>query len=109
MAYDAAPSTWIASWSEDGTDVTFPLASVPEMTAAEADATTGDFRKCMFALVEKWYSHYNSLATADKPTRFTLTKSTTPTTVDGESVLLQTYTLRSYNSIISQDVMDEPA
>lgn len=69
------PADWIASWSEDGTNVTFPIASVPEMTAAEADATTGDARKVIYALAKKFYDKYAALAAADRPAQMTITKS----------------------------------
>lgn len=41
MAFNPLPTNLIPSWSENGTNVTFPIASVPELTAAEADAVTG--------------------------------------------------------------------
>jgi hypothetical protein len=44
MAFDKTPTTWLPSWSEDATNITLPLASLPELTAAEADAATARFR-----------------------------------------------------------------
>jgi len=61
MAQDLKPSTWIPSWSEDGTDVTFPIASIPELTAAEADGATGDMRKCIYSN-DEWDAIPNSSA-----------------------------------------------
>jgi hypothetical protein len=75
MAFNKAPTEWIASWSEDGTDVTFPLASVTDLTAAEADATTGDLRAIAFRLVESLYQHISGLATADAPGQLTITRN----------------------------------
>jgi hypothetical protein len=75
MAVDVLPPTWITGWSEDATDVSFPLDSLDELEEAEADATGGDFRKCMFAICEHVYQHYAALATADKPAKMTITSS----------------------------------
>ena len=105
MAFDAKPSTWIDNWSEDGTDITVPIASFPEMTAAEADATTGDIRKVLFAIAEKLYDSWNNTATADRPSQMTISKSSSTAVSTG--VVTNTYTLRFYCEVISQDVADE--
>lgn len=75
MAFNKAPTQWIASWSEDGTNVTFPLASVADLTAAEADATTGDLRAIALRLTESLYQHISGLATADSPAELTITRN----------------------------------
>lgn len=103
MAFDPKPSTWIPSWSEDGTDVTFPLASLPELTAAEADATTGDIRKVYYALLAKMQAVWDALATADRPAKMTLYHTSS---VSGD-VITHTYTATFRNSITAQDVADE--
>jgi hypothetical protein len=105
MAYDGKPSTWIASWSEDGTNVTFPIASMAELTAAEADATTGDIRKVAFAIAEVLFQKYNSLAAADRPTKMTISKSSSVNTSTG--VMTNTYTLTFSCAILTQDVAAE--
>lgn len=75
MAFNAAPTQVVASWSEDGTNVTFPIASVPELSAAEADASTGDLRKVWFALLSKLYAWWVSITAADRPAKMTVSKS----------------------------------
>lgn len=75
MAFNKAPTEWIASWSEDGTDVTFPIASVADLTAAEADGTTGDMRAIMLRLTESFYQHISGLAAADQPGELTITRN----------------------------------
>ena len=54
------PKSVIPSWSSDGTDVTFSLDDIEELTAEEADAVTGDSRKILFALLYRWYNWYIS-------------------------------------------------
>jgi hypothetical protein len=67
MSFNPAPTSVIPSWSEDGTTVSFPLASVPNLSAAIADAATGDSRKVVQAMLERLYAWYTALATADRP------------------------------------------
>jgi len=67
MAVNLAPSEWLPNATEDGTDWTIPLSDIAELTAAEADATAGDWRKIWFALWESMFAHWNGLDTADRP------------------------------------------
>lgn len=76
MAFDKTPTTWIASWSEDATNITVPLASFPEMTAAEADAATGDIRKILYAVCEALANTWYATAAANRPTYMTISRST---------------------------------
>lgn len=105
MAFDPKPSTWIPNWSEDGTNITVPLASFPEMTAVEADADTGDIRKVLFALMEQLYGAWNDTASADRPTQMIVSKTSTVNVSTG--VVTNTYTLRFYCGITGQKVSDE--
>lgn len=92
MAFNPAPSSWLASWSEDGTSITVPIATFPELTAAEADGTTGDIRKIAFALAEKLYQAYNGTAAADRPTKMTITRASSVNDTTGD--VTRTYTFR---------------
>jgi hypothetical protein len=106
MAFNKAPSHWIPSWAEDGTAVTFPIASFAEMDAAEADGASGDIRKVMFAIVEHMYATFIGKVVADRPTQFTMSKSVSQNTTTG--IITNTYQLVFRNEILSQDVADEP-
>ena len=105
MAQDLKPSTWIASWSENGTNVTFPIASVPELTAAEADADTGNINKVVFALCEKLYANFNALPLADRPTKMTVYRSTS--TNDQTGVTTKTFQFQFEVAITGQEVAEE--
>ena len=104
MAFDPKPSSFLTDWSEDGTDITVPIASFSELTAAEADATTGDWRKIVFAFLEHLYSYYTSLPSGDQPTKLAITRTTT---VTSEDVMTRTYTIRITSDILSKEVSDE--
>lgn len=80
MAFDPTPTSWIASWSEDGTNITVPIASFSELTAAEADASTGDIRKIMFAILEHIWDVYLALPVADRPNKMVIQKTATVST-----------------------------
>ena len=82
MAQDLKPSTWIASWSENGTNVTFPIASVPELTAAEADADTGNISKVLFAICEKIYAEVQTAGMQSLPDLTWLQGSTPAVEID---------------------------
>ncbi len=63
----AALSSWppgdlIAGWVEDGTNITFPIASLSDVgvTAENADATTGDARALVLAFSERFTAWYNA-------------------------------------------------
>lgn len=105
MAFNPQPNTWIASWSEDGTNITVPIASFPELTAAEADGTTGDIRKIVWAITEKLYQAYNATATADRPTKWTMSKSSSINTTTG--VVTNTFVTTIQTEIATQEVGSE--
>ena len=107
MAFDKKPSTWIANWSEDGTNVTLPIASVPELSAADADATTGDIRKVVFALMEKLYAAWVATAVADRPTQMTIAKVASQNVTTG--VITNIYTVTCKSAVLTQEVADEPS
>ena len=107
MAFVATPSAWLANWAEDGTDITVPIATFPQLTAAEADAASGDIRDIVFAIVDKLYEEWVGRATADRPTKWTCSKSVSQNTTTGEVTNTYTFVLRT--TISAQDVADEPA
>lgn len=105
MAFDPTPTTWIAGWSEDGTSISVPIASFPELTAAEADGATGDIRKIVFAIMEKLFATYNGTASDSKPAMMSVSKSVTVNTATG--VTTNNYTVTIKTSTVAQEVVDE--
>lgn len=105
MAATILPPDWIADWSENGTNVTFPIASIPEMSADEADATTGDMRKVLFAICDQMYEVYNALATDNKPTKMTIYRSTSTNDLTG--AVTKSYQFVFNVSVGSVEVVDE--
>jgi len=105
MAFDDTPTTWIPSWSEDGTDITVPIASFPELTAAEADAATGDIRKILFAVLTRIYAVWAALSLDDRPGKMRITRSDDMDDASGQ--MTRTFAVRFHLSGTSQDVADE--
>jgi len=89
MAFDPAPGSFLTGWTEDGTDFTCPIASVDQLTAAEADAVTGDWRSVMYRLFEHTFSYVEGLADADAPAKFSVRRSKRDT---GTGPMVATYT-----------------
>lgn len=105
MAFAPSPGGWIDSWEEDGTTVSFDLSGLTEpLTAVEADSVSGDWRDCVWSIVEHTYQYYNGLATADKPTKLTISKAGT---LQASGEMLTQFTFRFYTDISTQDVAAE--
>jgi hypothetical protein len=105
MAKDLTPDAWIPGWSEDGTNITIPIASLDGLTAAEADATTGNIGKCLRAILQTCYTHQQTLATADKPVEFSFLRGTT--TDDILQTTTRTLSLRANIEATGEEVVTD--
>ena len=99
MPYDAKPSTWLgAGYASSAGSHTITLntndaasnKTLPQLTDVEADPTTGDIRKLMYALSEALYQAYNAIATADRPTKMAVYRGTS--TNEQTGVITRNYT-----------------
>lgn len=96
-----------ASYSANSTSITIALADLlpaGELTAAEANATTGNGSKVAFALIKTISEKYAALASADQPTRMTSYEGSYNTNAD--DTVTRTYT-QSFQFAVG-DVADEP-
>jgi len=75
MAFDKKPNSMFASWAEDGTTITVPIASFTDLTAAEADGVTGDSRAVVLRILDHAFNYLNDLAAADKPTKMSVDRN----------------------------------
>lgn len=105
MAFNPLPQSWFTGLTDDGTDLSIPISTFPELTAEELDSVDGDVRKFLYAFMEKTWAEYTSLTTATKPTKMTITKTSSVNTSLG--IITNTYTLQFKNVISSQDVAPE--
>ncbi len=96
MPYSDTPTDLFASWAEAAGTITVPLASISELSTAEADGASGSSKAISYALcaeIEAWYA---ALATADKPTKMVVTKSG-PSTTSGvtKTTFVLTFTMET--------------
>jgi len=104
-AFNGSVTNWIDNWSEDGTNVTVAIASFPEMTAAEADAATGDIRDVTYALVDMLYDEWESKAAADRPAYMTIGRTTSVT--PGGGSMVYSYTFKFTVALTPGEIEDE--
>jgi hypothetical protein len=102
---DSGDSGFTVTITTPGTDAV-PQASVPELTDAEANVTTGDSRKIAFAICERFVEWYNSLDTDDRPTMLIFDKQAQQ--ISGSNQQIQTFIFQ-FTSDTSSEVADEPA
>ena len=107
MAFDPLPDSWISGISEDGTDVTFPIASLAELSAAEVDTVTGDIRKFMFALCDHMADEWYATAAANRPAQMSISRSTSTDETAGTQT--KQFVFRFTTAPTSNEVIAEPA
>lgn len=73
-----------------GTHTMYGIA-VPELTDAEANASTGDVRKVFYALCEMMWQAYNNTASADRPAKMRIFRSTSSNDAAGSET--RSYTI----------------
>lgn len=102
------PAGLVSGWSEDGTTISFPIASLIGLTEAAADATTGDARQVALSLCQSLFGWYNDLGvrpqglTAEMKNRRLHTSG-----VFSGSESVQ-FLFQFYTSFPSQLIADEP-
>lgn len=117
MAFSPTPSGWLgAGYSVTGSGTSAAISmgiagntneTLPEITSAEANATSGDIRKIYYGIAEKLYQSYNSKPSADQPNRMTLLKSASVNATTG--LITTTYTFQFVLAATGLDVTTEAA
>jgi len=112
MAFNPAPSSWLGAGYSLGTNqAKFKTATagadiaLPELTDAEANATTGDIRQVAYALAEALWQAWLAQEAADRPSKMGIAKNSVVNNADG--TISHTYTLTFTNAITGQDVAAE--
>jgi len=79
--------------ADGGTDhLLKAMGALDEVTDTEANATTGDWRKVLFGIMEMIYWKFTGTATADRPTKATITRTQKLNNTTGE--ITRIYTVR---------------
>lgn len=82
-----------------------PLASLPGLTALEADEATGDGRKLVYEFARAVFANYTALPTASRPAKLSIVRGT-PAGVDSTTVR-QSFTFAIDLDISGSDVTPE--
>ena len=114
MAFDPKPSTWLgAGYSLPCRRLCLPWSgkdgdkALPEVTDADAHATTGDIRKVLFGLMEAIFQAWNGVAVADRPTMMTIQKGSYANVETGQ--IETTFTARFTAVAAGYEIADEPS
>jgi hypothetical protein len=104
-----SPSSVYTGYSDDGTGITIPIASLLSLTAASANATTGDARQVVLSLMSSAFNWYNN--SSEKPSALTMTF--TPSKIESYGSFSGKqkveYKVSAYTTFATGLVADEPA
>jgi hypothetical protein len=117
MAFNSTPSGWLgAGYTLSGSGTTAAInfgingntnATLPEITTAEANATTGDIRKIYYGIIDQLAKAYSDKATADQPNRLVVNKSASVNSATG--LITTSYTFQFVLAATGLDVANESA
>ncbi len=106
MAFTATPSVLFGdNYAFSAPDITISNVDNPNVTDAEADATTGDYRRILFGLLQDMYARFNAIGAADRPTKMQFLRSTSVNDVTQQSSV--TFTIRFITGDVVTEVADE--
>ena len=114
MAFVATPSSWLGdgySANDSTHTITLPIAGhanqvFTDISDAEANASSGDIRKIMYGLMEGIYTKWNAANSTDRPTNWTMYKTSSVNTTTG--IVSHTYQVQFNNTVSAQEVANEP-
>lgn len=82
-----------------------PMSSLPELTGTEANPSTGDMRKIMFAIEDAVYTSYQAIASADRPAKWVNTRSSSIS--DASDITTRNFVNQFYTEATGEEVADE--
>ena len=79
-----SPTAVFTGYTFASNTVSIPLSALPGLSSAEADASTGDIRAVLTAIIEQANVAITALSAGSKPTNFTIasTRSTTGSNIE---------------------------
>lgn len=113
MPMNLSPSHWLdgfellaANGTATAQSIAIPLESLPGLSAAEANASTGDIRKVARALFAALFAAYLGEAEDDRPTKMELSRYTNVDETTDETT--REYRVRFTVAVSEEEVVDEP-
>lgn len=110
MAFNKSPTNWLTGYSLNTNAVAVNTsnagasATFPELTNIEANATTGDIRKIVYAVIEQLHQKFQATPVADRPNRMSITRSSS---VSANNTVSHTYVVSLTLAATGLDVADE--
>ena len=105
MSFDKTPTTWIPGYTYADANLHIPISAWTEITAAEANASSGDIRKMYFGMCEGMYNSYNDTLVDNRPTKMSLFKGSSYDSITGVNTVQYTFLFKT--AILTQDVETE--
>ncbi len=94
MAFDASPSGWFSGLSASATELTIPYTALNTLNETKSNPATGDVREIVYNFCEAFSDVNASTASADRPTKATISTSTSITSSGGTDTITKIYTIR---------------
>lgn len=109
MAMNLAPSHWIDGYelTDTNTKISIPIASLDGLDSTEANATTGDIRKVLRALMAALHAAWIAEDAADRPSRMTIARTSYVDDAAGSTT--RTYQAQFLVATTGEEVVDEPS
>lgn len=106
MAYSGQPNVLFGdNYTFSNNEMAISNIDNPSVSDAEANATTGDFRRILYGLLQDMYTRWMALLPQDRPTKMTYTRNTSPNDATQSAVV--TFTLRFTTDDVISEVADE--
>ena len=95
----------LALTAGSSTTTVLSMGSLNDLTDAETDATSGDWRRVVAGCLELFYRKWVGTPSGDRPNKLTINRATVVDPVTGE--IVQTYTVRVVNAPAALELSDE--
>jgi hypothetical protein len=102
---DGSGAAAAASFANSKTYLCINLDDVPELTGAEANPSTGDMRKIVFALEQAIYDAMQAITTADRPAKWANNRQSSVN--DSSDVVSRVFVNQFSTEIAGEEVADE--
>lgn len=103
---DGSGAASAASFASSTQYLCIPMSSLPELTETEANPSTGDIRKIIFAFEFAIYDAWTAIASADRPTTWV---SGLTSSISGSGSITRNFVHQIRTGISGEEVADEPA
>jgi len=105
VSSDGSGAASAASFANSKQYLCLLMDDIPELDPAEADPTSGDMRKIVFALEAAIYAAYQAIAAADRPAKWVSQRSSAIN--DADDVISRNFVNQFTTETTGEEVADE--